>query len=157
MTTTIIALLRKFDQPIEIDVPAGAAAQATLSIISRPIIGELQDFEDVDLLYQVALPDGHRIRPADWRYLAYDHRAIKRLMAETAYQNSRQLIFEPLEEPLFRQFEEILHVAFRDVAHVFEAKTITCDARGEEVQATVSGEHRNGSSSTYVFSIPWIP
>lgn len=157
MATTTIVLLRKFDQPIEIDSPAGAPVPATASVIARPVIGELQDFHDVDLLYQVALPDGHRLHPADWRYLAYDHRDIQQLLAETVHQNSRRLIFEPLQAPLLRQFEAILQIALRDLAHVFDVKTIRCEARNGDMQVTVAGQHKNGSLATYVFPIPWQP
>jgi hypothetical protein len=153
MARDTLFLLRRGDQPLLLDAVGGAPSEpARIGVaILKPFF---EGFPLADLLFAIDLPDDFRIRPADWRSVAYDHDAVGKLTVETLAQNAHALQCEPFTPALMQRAGELLRRALDDLVTVFDIKDVTCEASDNgRLIATAIGEHKNGHTNTYSVSV----
>ena len=159
MPTTTITLLRCLDEPLEIlPSPDVRAGPDSLRVLATPANDRLERFKDADLLYTVDLPTGYEIRPADWRRLVDDQKALELLIRELVVQNVASVRFEPIGATLLRRLDSTLRLALADVSRAFDVGTVDCEPLADGtpgVLVTVTGDHKNGDRRQVEIPIPW--
>jgi len=136
-------------QGIEI-IPCEARSQDDVQVpLSRNEAIKVQyvDTDKGDVLYEVELPEGLCVKPADLRYLAYDHKEVAKLVGQCVSDNMQSFEFQPLDTTFFEKVKATLGQALQDLVSVMDLVSIECRTQDEspnEYTIEVVYEQKNG-------------
>ena len=142
-------------EPLEIVAAHGDVAEA-----DDLFGGETFQVHDVArsaeaLIYHVTIPRHLRVRPPDWRDLAYDHEAVRRCIGVCVTDNCRSFMAEPIDAHLFLKIEKTLYLVRRDLGSIMDLTSVTCEPAqtpGRYV-VCVAFEYKHGTSQTLTIEI----
>lgn len=128
--------------------------------VDEPFEGDALTIVDVEkceeaLIYYVKMPSHLRIRPPDWRDLAYDHAEVQRRIVVCVTDNCQSFMAEPIEDHSLRQIEKTLSLVLKDLSAIMDVKSVTC--KSQEIPGRyvvcVQFEHKNGVSQNLAIAI----
>ena len=136
-------------QGIEI-IPCEAMSQHEVKApLSRNEAIKIQyvDTDKGDVLYEVELPEGLCVKPADLRYLAYDHEEVAKLVEQCVSDNMQSFRFQPLDATFFEKVKTTLGQALQDLVSVMDLVSVECrtqEGPPDEYTIEVVYEQKNG-------------
>ena len=144
-------VLRRFNnEPVELQPSQLLTSPASLAHACR--ISSWPDRENQ--VFDLYLPDGIGVRPADWRRFAYDHSRVAKLLLQCVHDNVVSAIFEPRSDELKTRLEATLKEALGDLSSVFDVVAVLYEHGGRNgILITIEGRHKNGEHRTYRFPL----
>ena len=112
--------------------------------------------EDGYKIYNVEIPPYFKVKPPDWRDLAYDHAKVKNLIRNCVTDNCNHFIFEPTNENNLNRVRSYLYTPLTDLSSVIDLISIECTTNKESTNhftVTVKFEHKNGEQNECVIDV----
>jgi len=136
-------------EKIEISVDTDVASSKTLSetFDDDSINVSLIEIKDDNMLYSVELPIDLRVKPPDWRDLAYDHAKVVNLINTCVTDNCRNFIFEPVNDTTLKGLQNVLSIALADLSFVIDLISVeinTDQEKYDSLEVIIIYEHKNG-------------
>ncbi|MCP4611802.1 MAG: hypothetical protein GY845_24125 [Planctomycetes bacterium] len=148
-------IIGDIDEIIEIIVDSKVANCKTLSetFNDNSIKVLLMEIKDNNKIYWVEIPKYLKVKPPDWRDLAYDHEKAKDLISTCVTDNFQHFIFEPLNDTTLNKLQDDLSIALADLSSVIDLISVECTSNQEEansLRVMVTFEHKNGERCSYI-------
>lgn len=137
-------------KPIEI-IPIETLSQRAVQVMlssSNAIKIQYIGTDKGDELYDVELPEGLEVKPADLRYMAYDHEQVEKLVAQCVRDNLRAFVCRPRDDAFFEDLNATLTEALRDLLTLIDLVSVerhTQEEATNEYYIDVIYEEKNGA------------
>ncbi len=146
------------DESIEILVDSDVASSKTLSetFDDNSIKVSMIAIEDNNKIYCVEVPKYLKVKPPDWRDLAYDHVKVTNLIHTCVTDNFKNFIFEPIKNTTLKRLQNVLSIALADLSSVIDLTSVKCTTNHETVnhlRVVVIFEHKNGVPNECVIEL----
>jgi len=79
------------------------------------------------LVSHVKMPRHLRVRPPDWRELAYDHEEARRCIVVCVTDNCRSFMAEPINGHILLQIQKTLSMVLKDLSPITDVNSVTCE------------------------------
>jgi len=112
-----------------------------------------KEFLKESISYSVELPEFLQVKPPDLRRFAYDHKKVRDLVDICIFDNTRDSIFLPFNDSVFRDVQHRLHVVLQDLSSVIDLISVECGPLqpGEgKYSVRVKFEYKNGETLVLV-------
>ena len=142
-------------EPLEIVAAHGGAAEEDALFGGDAFqILEVEKRTEVQIYY-VRMPQHMRVRPPDWRDLAYDHEEVRKRIVVCVTDNCRCFMAEPINAHLLHKVEKALMLVLEDLRAIMDLTSVICEPAetpGRYV-VSVAFEHKNGTPRTLAIEI----
>lgn len=142
-------------EPLEIVAACGDATEADVLFGGDAFqILEVEKRAEVQI-YHVRMPHHLRVRPPDWRDLAYDHEAVRKRIVVCVTDNCRSFMAEPVNAHFLLKIEKTLSLVLEDLRSIMDNTSVTCEPAeipGRYV-VSVAFEHKNGDARRHAIVI----